>query len=404
MVYFILVWVLHSKLLRTDVLMETGHSLLYLIVIIAAAKIGGELAELLGQPAVLGELLLGVILSLTALRAAAHDPAIAFIAAIGVILLLFETGLESDLDEFFEVGLSASLVAIIGVVVPFGFGFGIAYAIIGNFMHAMFLAATLTATSVGITARVLSDLHQMGSKEAKIILGAAVIDDILGLVILSIVLGIASTGSIQFASAGRAFAIAVAFLLIAVWAGIRFAPKMISLAQKLKTRGRLVTLAFLFALVLALVAEEFGLAEIIGAFAAGLVLATTDDRVSIQRRIKPLADLFIPVFFVVVGLQVSLSSLNPFGPQSSVFIIGLALLAVAIIGKLASGLGVITKGVSKLAVGVGMIPRGEVGLIFASVGLSAGILTESLYASLIFIVFFTTLITPPWLKRIFSHR
>lgn len=384
--------------------MDAGHSLLSLILIIVAARVGGEIAESLRQPAVLGELLAGVGLGLTTLRVAVDDPAVAFIASIGVILLLFEVGLESELDEFRKVGRSAASVAVIGVILPLALGYALALALIGDSRQALFLGATLTATSVGITARVITDLGRIGSAEARIILAAAVVDDILGLLVLSIVLGITSTGKLDAMAAGRGAGIAVAFLVIAVWVGIRYAPSLVSLAQRLRTRGVLVTVSFTFCLALALAAEKLGLAEIVGAFAAGLVLATTEDRVKIQQQIKPLADVFIPVFFVVVGLQVNLASLNPLEPgRLPVLLTGAALLVLAVSTKLAAGLGVFERHVSRIAVGVGMIPRGEVGLIFASVGLAAGILTPALYAVVIFVVFFSTLVAPPWLKAIFAR-
>lgn len=384
--------------------METGHALIYLILIIAAAKIGGEIAEYLKQPAVLGELLIGVLLGLTALRGAVSDPAIAFVASIGIVLLLFEVGLESDLDEFAKVGSSAALVAVIGVALPLVAGFATVYAFRGEYRQALFLGATLTATSIGITTRVLMDLGKMASKEAKIILGAAVIDDTLGLLLLSVVLQIASTGRADALAVTRAVFIALVFLVGAIWIGIRFAPRLIPFAQRLKTRGVLVSLAFLFCLALAFGAKELGLAEIIGAFAAGLVLATTDDRVRIHEQIKPVTDIFVPVFFVLVGLQVDLRDLNPMDPaHASALLITVILLVLAVTGKLAAGFGVVSAGVNRYAVGIGMVPRGEVGLIFASMGLKAGIVAADLYGGLVFVVFATTLITPFWLRRVLAR-
>lgn len=379
---------------------HVGQALLYLILIIAAAKLGGEIAEYLRQPAVLGELLVGILLAATPLRAAAGDRAIVFIGAIGIILLLFEVGLDSELVEFLRVGKSAVLVATIGIGLPMAAGYAAVALLGGDYRQALFVGATLTATSVGITTRVLSDLAKTDSSEARIILGAAVIDDILGLLILSVVLQIIQAGRLDLIASGRAVLVSVVFLVAAIWIGTRFAPPLIRLAQRFKTRGVLVSIAFLFCISLAYAAEEIGLAEIIGAFAAGLVLATTDDRVRIQQQIKPLADIFVPVFFVLVGLQVSLGDLNPLDPsQRGVIMMGLVLLALAILGKLASGLGVVLSGTGRLAVGIGMVPRGEVGLIFASIGLSNGIVGSDLYGVLVIIVFVTTLITPAWLRR-----
>ncbi|MCE5199555.1 MAG: cation:proton antiporter [Armatimonadota bacterium] len=385
--------------------MEAGHSLLYLIVIIAAAKLGGEISERIRLPATLGELLVGVLLSFTSIRAAADDSAILFVASIGIILLLFGIGLESGLDDFIRVGRSASLVAIIGVVVPLVTGYVVSLALLGDYRQALFLGATLTATSVGITARVLSDLGHMGSIEAKIIIGAAVIDDILGLLVLSTVLQIVSTGTLEPSIIARSAGIAIVFLVGAVWIGIRFAGIFVPIARSLRTHGVLVSFSFLFCITLAYMAQLLGLAEIIGAFAAGLALETTDDSVKIQRKIKPLEDIFLPVFFVVVGLQVSFAGLNPAtaGGRQAI-ILGVVLLVLAIVGKLISGLGVLKPGANKLAIGVGMVPRGEVGLIFASVGLREGIISGSVYAAVIFVVFISTLITPTWLSHVFSRR
>jgi len=383
--------------------METGHTLLLLIVIIAAAKIGGELAERLGQPAVLGELLVGVLLGMTPVRSAADTPGIVFVASIGIMLLLFEAGLDSELHEFPPVAMSATLVAAIGVFVPLAGGAAVAYALTHDRHQAVFLGAVLTATSVGITARVLSDLHAARSREARIILGAAVLDDILGLLLLSLVLQFTATASPSIWRVIGTTALATGLLVAAILVGIRLAPPLVGLTQRLRTRGVLVTTAFLFCLALAALAKVVGLAEIVGAFAAGLVLARTQDRTDIQRQIRPITDIFIPVFFVLVGLQVNLAAANPLDEaHRHAAVIGLVLLVIAVLGKLLAGAGVTRKGVNRLAVGVGMIPRGEVGLIFASVGLRQGIIQLDLYAQVVMIVFVSTVIVPSWLKRILA--
>jgi len=384
--------------------METGHTLLFLIVIIAAAKVGGELAERLGQPAVLGELVVGVLLGLTPLRSAADSSAIVFLASIGIMLLLFEAGLDSELHEFPQVAVSATLVAMIGVFAPLVGGAAVAYVLTHDLHQALFLGAVLTATSVGITARVLSDLQAARSREAKIILGAAVIDDILGLLLLSLVLQFAADAIPSVWRVIATTGLACGLLVAAVLIGIRLAPPLVGLTQRLRTRGILVTTAFLFCLALAGLAKVIGLAEIVGAFAAGLVLARTQDRTDIQRQIRPITDIFIPVFFVLVGLHVNLATVNPLDAgHRHAALIGVALLVIAVLGKLLAGAGVRRKGVNRLAVGVGMIPRGEVGLIFASVGLRGGIIQPDLYAQVVMIVFVSTVIVPSWLKRILSR-
>ncbi len=385
--------------------MEAGNSLIYLILILLAAKIGGELAERLKQPAVLGELLFGVLLGLSPLRHAVNNSAIVFVGSIGIMLLLFEVGLESKLSDFLKVGQSAMLVAALGVVAPFVAGFALTYALRGDHQQALFLGATLTATSIGITTRVLSDIGRMNTTEGRIIIGAAVIDDVLGLLILAVVLQIVKNGHADVVAVSKAVAVAIVFLVGSIWVGIRFAPSFAAFAKRLKTGGVLVSLSFMFCLVLAFSAEKLGLAEIIGAFAAGLVLASTQHRVRIHEQIKPVADIFVPVFFVLVGLQVSLKDMNPFNPDhSGVVLLGLGLLVLAIIGKLVSGLGVTVRGINRLAVGVGMIPRGEVGLIFASIGLREKIVPSDLYGQLILIVFVTTLVTPSLLTKLMRKR
>lgn len=381
--------------------MDHSQSLLYLVLIIAAAKVGGEIAERLRQPSVLGELLAGVVMGACGLRHFASDPTIGLIATVGIILLLFEAGLESEADELAGAGRSATLVALIGVVLPFVAGFLAMYAMGGDYKLGLFIGATLTATSVGITARVLIDAGKINSKEAKIVLGAAVVDDIIGLVLLSLVLQITTAGKADVFGLSKAVVIALAFLVTATLVGIKYASRLTPLAQKLKTRGVLVTLAFLFCMAMAMVSKQLGLAEIIGAFAAGLVLATTEDRVKIHSQIKPVTDIFVPVFFVLVGLQMNLAALNPFGPNhSAALLVGLVLFVLAVVTKLVSGLGVLDKKVNRYAVGVGMVPRGEVVLIFASIGLAKNILNADNYAALILVVFLSTLVAPWWLRRV----
>lgn len=376
------------------------QTILYLIAILLFAKIFGELAERIGQPPVLGELVAGVALGSSVLGWVHPNDAIMVLAELGVILLLFEIGLESDLEEFLRVGPSALLVACIGVALPFAVGYLVARYMfdIPNTV-AIFIGATLTATSVGITARTLTDLGQLRTSEAKIILGAAVADDVIGLIILAVVTGLVTKGSVQIFDVVKTSALAIAFLVGAIVIGVPVAPYLLGLTKKLRTRGILTISAVLFCLSLAYAAYGLHLATIVGAFAAGLVLARTDDLAHIQERIKPVADIFIPVFFVMLGVSVNLSVFNPFDPKThGVMLMMLALVGVAVVMKLFAGFGVLRKGVNRLVVGVGMIPRGEVGLIFASIGLTRKIITPGEYAAIVAIVVITTFITPPLLK------
>ena len=389
---------------------QVSQCVLSVIIILVFAKVFGELSERIGQPPVLGELLAGVLIGGSVLglikidHGAALPPecsSLVFLAELGVILLLFEVGLESDLEEFLRVGPSALMVAVVGVIGPFALGYLVSLWFHLSTPVSIFMGAALTATSVGITARTLSDLGQLRTSAAKIILGAAVIDDVFGLIILAVVASLITTQSVSFWGVTTTALYAVAFLVGSILIGIPVAPYMLRLAKKLRTRGMLTISAFLFCLALAYAAHALGLAPIVGAFAAGLVLARTEDLVHIRERMRPLADVLVPIFFVMLGVSVNLSVLNPLDPKGRPMLgfIGLLVLA-AIVMKCFAGLGVLKRGVSRIVVGVGMIPRGEVGLIFAGIGLSRGIINPVEYAAIIAVVIITTFITPSLLKLV----
>jgi Kef-type K+ transport system membrane component KefB len=319
-----------------------------------------------------------------------------------VILLLFEIGLESDVGELVSAGLQSTLVALVGVAVPFAAGFALATVFGAAPLVAVFLGATLTATSVGITARVLSDLGQLADPSARVVLGAAIVDDVLGLVILATVTGVATTGEASFTSAALILLEAAAFLALAIVVGGRFAPFLLALVDRMRARGALIVAAVAFCVLLAGTSERVGLATIIGAFAAGLVLARTEPRARIEASLKPVAALLVPVFFVTVGLKVDPAALNPFASDGK-FGIALGLTIVAILTKLVAGLAVYRSGIRRWPVGVGMVPRGEVGLIFAGTGLEAGVIESAQYAALVAVVMLTTLVAPPWLKLLYRR-
>jgi Kef-type K+ transport system membrane component KefB len=323
------------------------------------------------------------------------------LAELGVLILLFEVGLESDLSELLRAGIQATLVAVVGVVVPFALGFAVMRWLGHPPLLAVFVGATLTATSVGVTARVLADLGRLQDAAAKVVLGAAVVDDILGLIILAVVTGIAQTGSVSVATAGLLSGKAVTFLVVAILLGVRLAPTLLRWIGRMHARGTLIVYSVVFAVALAALADLIGLATIIGAFAAGLVLATTERREHIKDRIKPVADLLVPVFFVTVGMKVQPAVLNPFG-HHALFGVAMLLTAVAVVAKLAAGLAVYQRGVRRWPVAVGMVPRGEVGLIFAGTGLAAGVVAEDLYSALVVMVMLTTFVAPPWLKALYG--
>ena len=381
------------------------QAVLYVALIIAVAKIFGEVSERIGQPAVLGELLAGVILSATLFKwmnaEVSSNLPLLFLAELGVILLLFEIGLDSDLDEFLGVGPSALAVAFIGVIGPFVAGYFASTMLGLSQTVSIFVGATLTATSVGITARTLRDLNKLRTLESRIILGAAVIDDVLGLIILAVINSLAASGSVSAFVIIKTAVFAIAFLAAAILIGIPLAPYALAIARRMQTRGALMVSAFIFCLVLSYIAHLIHLATIIGAFAAGLVLARSEHKAHISDRIKPVADIFVPIFFVMLGTSVDLSVFNPANPEARSTFALVGILTVLAVGtKMLSGLGVLRRGVNKLAVGVGMIPRGEVGLIFASVGLTYSIITSSQYAAILAVVIITTFITPPLLKTI----
>jgi Kef-type K+ transport system membrane component KefB len=382
--------------------MDLRELLLGLVLVWVTAKVAGEGMERIGQTAVLGELLAGVIIGPGVLGLVRDTAVLHALAELGVLILLFEVGLESDLDEFLEAGLQSTLVAAAGVVIPFATGFALMHALGHAPLVSVFVGATLTATSVGITARVLGDLGRLQEAAAKVVLGAAVVDDILGLIILAVVTGIAQTGGVSLVALGVLVGKAVVFLVAAVWLGIKLSPVLIRWVGRMRARGTLIVYSVVFAVGLAAVAELIGLATIIGAFAAGLILATTERREHIEERIKPIADLLVPVFFVTVGMKVEPAMLNPLA-EGGEFGTALVLTAIAVVSKLAAGLAVYRRGVRRSVVGVGMVPRGEVGLIFAGTGLAVGVIANDLYAALVVAVMLTTFAAPPWLKALYSR-
>jgi len=394
---------------------------LVIVAILATAKALGELAERIGQPAVLGELLAGVLLGASVFAVIPETGPIAevveLLAEVGVAILLFEIGLETDLREMARVGGTAAVVAIVGVATPFLLGFAYWWMVdpaIGTHpegitltMVAIFIGATLTATSVGITARVLNDLGRIHTPEARVIIGAAVVDDVLGLVILAIVSGLAAGATLTPVDIGLKFLIAGGFLVAAVIVGNLAAPRIFGFIDRLRVRGVLVVAAVCFALLFAALASLAGSAMIIGAFAAGIVLSSTNQFDLIEERVKPVADVFTPIFFVSVGASVNVLLLVPGTGQFDPGVIGVgaALVGIAVIGKFVSGyaVGWGKARLSHAAIGVGMIPRGEVGLIFADLGLSNGILSRSVFSAVLIMVMVTTFVTPPLLKIIFRR-
>lgn len=413
--------------------------LLSLVVIYFASKIGGEICARINLPPVLGDLVGGVIVGVSALNllafpetgAHAADSAIlnflqttggltpaaadatfeviaeviSVLSELGVIILLFEIGLESELSELIKYGPQAAVVAVVGVVVPFSLGtvglisiFGVAV------VPAIFAGAALTATSIGITAKVLAEIDRLSTKEGQIIIGAAVLDDVLGIIVLAVVASLVKTGEIEVANIAYLTVSAGAFLIGAIVLGRFFGPYFVALVKELKTRGPLLISALIFAFLLSYLGAAIHLEAILGAFAAGLVLGETEIQQDLEEQVLPIADMFVPIFFVVVGARTDLGVLNPAVPSNREgLIIASFLIVVAILGKVVTGLTVFGQpGINRWAIGVGMIPRGEVGLVFAAVGAASGVLSDALQAAIIVMVILTTFLAPPWLRSVFQ--
>ncbi len=398
-------------------------------IMLVLAKVGGEIFERARQPAVLGELFAGIVLgNLVIFGFNLAEPlktnaTIAALAELGVIILLFEVGLESDLKEMVEVGWSSLLVAVLGVIAPFFLGWAVSAYFIPDeprLVH-IFIGATLCATSVGITARVFKDLGKLATREARIVLGAAVIDDVLGLLILAVVAGAiraAGTGGVlSYLDVALIALKSLAFLLGAIALGHLLFPRMLRGAGRLESRGVLLTLAIACCLFMAWAAAKVGLAPIVGAFAAGLILDEVHYKPVGGRKerdlndlLQPVSTVLVPIFFVLMGLKVDLRLFT------RVDILGLAfaLTVAAIIGKQICALGVVERGTNRLAVGLGMIPRGEVGLIFAGIGatlmlpaangVSQPVINSAIFGAVVIMVIITTLITPIALKWSLGKR
>lgn len=393
----------------------TSTLLISLVALLAAARLGGAVAERLGQPHVLGELLAGValgalpLLGFDGLAFLRGDQTVEALAGLGVVLLLFEVGLSTRLADLLKVGISALLVATVGVVVPMILGFLVGRWLLPDhhWFTWLFLGATLSATSVGITARVLSDLGRVQTPEGQIILGAAVIDDVMGLVVLAVMAGMAG-GDATSRGPGLEAAIvagkAVGFLVGALVLGRALAPRLFQFASRMKGNSVVFTAALVTCFGLSWAANAVGLAPIVGAFAAGLVLEGVPFKEllpaggRLEDLLLPLSAVLVPLFFVHMGAQVQLGEL-----AGGSAVLAVALAAAAILGKQACALAVVTPGANGLTVGLGMIPRGEVGLIFAGMGLTIKhdgrpVLASGEFAAVVAMVLLTTVITPPLLR------
>lgn len=403
-----------------------GPILFGLAALLVAAKIGGLLLQRLGQPPVLGELLVGIglgnllprLFGSTGIAFVQSDATLLTLAEMGVLILLFDVGLEADLRALVRVGWSSLSVALIGIAVPLLLGWGAARWLLPESpsLTHIFVGATLSATSVGITARVLKDLGVTQSREGQIILGAAVIDDVLGLVVLAVVSGAvtaAATGGpgLSVLAVGGILARAVLFLGVTVGVGHLLSGPIIRLAARTGQHGILLVFGLALCFTLSFAAELVGLAGIIGAFAAGLMLdpygegvRARKEEATLSELMHPLSSLFVPLFFVLMGIQVHLGSLA----RGRILTVGAVLILCAVAGKLACALGATGCGINRLAIGAGMIPRGEVGLIFAGIGTSLAlggqpVLAQGVFSAIVLMVLVTTLVAPIGLRWAFRR-
>ncbi|MEN8443415.1 MAG: cation:proton antiporter [Cyanobacteria bacterium J06555_13] len=427
---------------------EGGHETKTLAVAIAlmticvflVAQVFGELAARIGLPAVLGELIAGLVIGVSGAKLlilgngdqvapwavaavqlfSGSDAAtvqeifrgpikilINDYAATGVGVLLFKIGLEADLKELIKVGPQAATVAIAGVVLPMVGGFiGLTSVFHLSTIPALFAAAALTATSIGITSRIMQDMDVLNTKEGQIILGAAVLDDILGIAILAVAIGIAEHGTLEISSVLSTIISATVFVGAAIVLNKTFGPWYVNFLRKLKNPYSVLIGAIVFLSAMAMISHAIGLEEILGCFAAGIILSDTQETHALEKACDPLVALFATVFFVTIGAKTDLTVLNLANPESQEgLVIAAFLIVVAIAGKLAAGYCLFTKdSVNRLAIGTGMIPRGEVGLVFAGLGAAAGAVTGALNVAIVLMVIVTTFVAPPMLRWVFAKQ
>jgi Kef-type K+ transport system membrane component KefB len=371
--------------------------LIALAAVLIATKLLGEFARRLGQPPVLGELLAGVILGGSVLGILdPRDLTLHALGELGLFVLIFQIGLHTDVRSLRRVGGAAIVVATAGVVLPFVGGFFAARALRVPVLAAVIAGASLTATSMAISARVLGDKGALRTREGQVVLGAALADDVIGLIILSIVVALAAGTGVSAASAARISAVSVGFIVVALVVGRYAIPPLFRVLDKIRANGALGMLGIAFGLLLAGLAVASGTAMIVGAFVAGMILHPTPQRHEIERATGQIGYFLVPVFFAMVGASIDLAALASVPALEA----GAALIAVGIAGKVLAGFAPWTFKGNKLLIGVAMVPRGEVGLIFAQMGLATGAITPALFAAIMLMVVVTTFVTPPLLGAV----
>ena len=375
--------------------LNIGRILLDLTIILIVAKVAAEVSDRIHVPAVIGEIVAGILIGPSVLGLVNTGDMLFFLAELGVILLLIQVGLETDIIELKSVGRASILVAIIGVVLPMVLGFG-ASSLLGESVNtSLFVGAALTATSIGITARVFGDLRALATVEARTVLGAAVVDDVLGLIILTVVTRIVEQGSVGIGTIASTIGLAIGFLAVTSTVGFTIFPQLFArIAKGARSTSTVSVVAIGIALGFSVLADKAHLAPIIGAFVAGLALRRIATHERVERDVASLAQIFVPIFFLNIGISTNIRAMA----DARVIGVALILSAVAIVSKIAAASGATGSRGDKLTIGFGMLPRGEVGLIFASIGLSVGALSEELYGSVLVVVLVTTLIAPPLLR------
>ncbi len=381
----------------------TEHTsvLLALFLMLAAAKLMAELFERLKQPAVVGEILAGVIIGPSVLNLIQPSEIISIVAEIGVIFLLFMVGLETKPQSILKVGKRAFIVGTLGVILPFIAGYFIAKSWGGSFVEAMFIGAALVATSVGITARVLGSLGLLDRETSRIILGAAVIDDILGLIILSVVSAL-STGEINYLELGKTAALAIAFIVFVAFVGSRVINKVAPSVDKLRLTKPYFNLGLILCLGLSVLSIYVGVAAIIGAFLAGMAMAeATEDNAPMHKLTSGVTEFLVPFFLVNIGMQLDLTLFRDMDVVLLAVVITIAAVITKFIGCGLGAWGLTWKEMGQ--VGVGMVPRGEVGIVVAQIGLGLAVITDRFFASVLFMAVATTLIAPPLIKIFYAE-
>jgi len=368
---------------------------------LAAAKLLGDLFETVGQPAVLGEMLAGIVLGPSMIGLVdPHQPVLHALSEIGVLILLFQIGLETNPKKLLEVGPAALAVAVVGVAVPFALGYFASAALGLEPLVRLVMGAALTATSVGITARVLSDLGRLQDRESQVVLGAAVIDDVIGLIILAVVSAVVAGGAVTPMLVGKLTVTAFGFIGAALLVGRFAVPPLFDLLDRHLKGPSLPLIALTVAFLVAVLAERVGSALIIGAFTAGLLFAPTRQLHAIEKGVVQIGYFFVPLFFVTVGALVDVRDFS----DPRVLLIGGVLTLCAVVGKVLAGFAPFWFDGRKLVIGVGMVPRGEVGLIFASMGLVSGVFDGKLFSSAALMVMATTFLAPIALRFLLEPK